>query len=157
MNTPFLAKDIMVTRLVTLSPGMDVYDAIGLLLKHKISAAPVVDSDGRYVGVFSEKCCMSVLVEAAYQNMPASQIDPFIDTEAHTTSEETDLLSLAQVFINTDSRRLPVLRSGRLVGQISRRDVLKAAHKMLAVSPEKKSDLLYLSSIFDRNDAPIPQ
>jgi CBS domain-containing protein len=157
VNTPSLARDIMVTRLVTLSPGMDVYDAIGLLLKHKISGAPVVDADGRYLGVFSEKCCMSVLVKAAYDSMPTSQIDPFIDTEAHTTSEETDLLSLAQIFLNTDSRRLPVLRSGKLVGQISRRDVLKAAHKMLAVAPGKKSDLLYLSSIFDRNDAPIPQ
>ena len=157
MNTPSLAIDIMVTRLVTLSPGMDVYDAIGLLLKHKISGAPVVDAAGRFLGVFSEKCCMSVLVEAAYESMPASQIDPFIDTEASTTTEETDLLSLAQIFLNTESRRLPVLRSGRLVGQISRRDVLRAAHKLLAVSPGKQSDLLYLSSIFDRNDAPIAQ
>jgi len=147
----------MVTRLVTLSPGVDVYDAIAMLLKHRISGAPVIDDAGRYLGVFSEKCCMSVLVTAAYDSMPTSQIDPFIDTDARTIGEETDLLTIAQVFLNTDSRRLPVLRSGRLVGQISRRDVLKAAHEMIAVAPGRDSDLLYLSSILDRNEAPIPQ
>ena len=157
MHTPLLAKDIMVTRLVTLSPGMDVYDAIGLLLKHRISGAPVVDEVGLFLGVFSEKCCMSVLVKAAYESLPTSQIDPFIDTEARTITEEADLLSIVQVFLNTESRRLPVLRSGRLVGQISRRDVLKAAHKMIDVAPGKDTDLLYLSSIFDRNEAPIAQ
>ena len=84
-------------------------------------------------------------------------VNPFIDTEARTISEETDLLSIAQIFLNTESRRLPVLRSGRLVGQISRRDIMKAAHKIIAVAPGKETDLLYLSSIFDRNDAPIAQ
>lgn len=157
MNTPKLAKDIMVTRLVTLSPGLDVYDAIGMLLKHRISGAPVVDDDGRFLGVFSEKCCMSVLVKAAHDSMPTSRIDPFIDTEARTIDEDADLLTISQIFLNTVYRRLPVLRSGRLVGQISRRDVLKAAHDMIAVAPSRDSDLLYLSSILDRNDAPIPQ
>ena len=157
MNTPLLAKDLMVTRLVTLSPGMDIYDAIAVLLKHRISGAPVVDNRRSYLGVFSEKCCMSVLVKAVYEEMPTSHIDAFIDTEARTISEETDLLSIAQIFLNTESRRLPVLRSGRLVGQISRRDILRAAHKIIAVAPGKETDLLYLSSIFDRNDAPIAQ
>ena len=157
MNAPMLARDIMVTRLVTLSPGVDVYDAIGLLLKHRISGAPVIDDAGRYLGVFSEKCCMSVLLTAAYDGMPTSRIDPFIDTDARTINEETDLLTIAQIFLNTESRRLPVLRSGRLVGQVSRRDVLKAAHEMIAVVPGRDFDLLYLSSILDRHEAPIPQ
>ena len=47
MNTPLLAKDLMETRLVTLSLGMDIYDAIAVLLKHRISGAPVVDTTRR--------------------------------------------------------------------------------------------------------------
>ena len=157
MNTPALAKDIMVTRLVTLCPGMDVYEAIGLLLKHRISGAPVVDEHQNFLGVFSERCCMSVLMEAAYDGLPTTKIDPFVDTSNPTITEDTDLLSIVQIFLHTGVRRLPVLRGSKLVGQISRRDVLRAAHNMIELSPGKESDLLYLSSLFERNEAPIPQ
>ena len=56
MDKPILAKDIMITKLITLTPDMDVLEAIGMLLKHRISGAPVLDADHRILGVFSEKC-----------------------------------------------------------------------------------------------------
>jgi len=155
MNRPLLARDIMVTRLVTLSPQMDVFEAIGLLLKHRISGAPVIEEDRRFVGVFSEKCCMRVLVDAAYDQIPTTKLYAFMDTEARTVTEETDLLTIAQIFKDTTARRLPVLRDGILLGQISRRDVLKAAHQLNAFAPSRETALLYLSSIFERQQAPI--
>jgi len=155
MNTPLLAKDIMVTRLVTLTPHMDVFQAIGLLLKHRISGASVIDEERRFLGTFSEKCCMRVLVEAAYDQLPTTKLYAFMDTTARTVTEETDLLTIAQIFNETTYRRLPVLRGETLVGQISRRDVLKAAHQLNAFSPNRETALLYLSSIFDRESAPI--
>ncbi len=155
MDQPILARDIMVTRLVTLSPDMDVFDAISLLLKHQISGAPVVDDENRFLGVFSERCSMSVLVKAAYEQLPTTELRAFIDTEAMTIDEETDFLSIAQIFQNTHFRRLPVLRNGKLVGQISRRDVLRAAHEMIRFAPDHESAFLYLSSLRDRSEAPI--
>jgi len=155
MNSPPLARDIMVTRLVTLSPRMDVFEAIDLLLKHKISGAPVIDEQRFLLGIFSEKCSMSVLVEAAYDQLPTTEIFAFMDTNAGTIGEDADLLTIAQTFRNTSYRRLPVLRDGKLVGQISRRDVLQAAHDLSAVAPNRETALLYLSSLVDRNDAPI--
>lgn len=155
MNRPLLAKDIMVTRLVTLSPHMDVFDAIGLLLKHEISGAPVIDEGRRFLGVFSEKCCMRVLVEATYEQLPTTELYAFMDADPRTVSEETDVLTIAQIFMNTEYRRLPVLRGETLVGQISRRDVLRAAHQLNAIAPNREAALLYLSSIFDRHEAPI--
>ena len=145
----------MVTKLVTLSPMMDVFEAIGLLLKHEISGAPVVDEQRYLQGVFSERCSMSVLVAAAYDQLPSTQLFAFMDTEMGTVGEETDLLTIAQTFRNTSCRRLPVLRDGKLVGQISRRDVLRAAHQLNAVAPDRETALLYLSSLVDRGDAPI--
>ncbi|MEX0701730.1 MAG: CBS domain-containing protein [Planctomycetales bacterium] len=155
MNAPLLARDIMVTRLVTLTPDMDVYDAIGLLLRHRISGAPVIDEERNYLGVFSEKCCMRVLVEAAYDGLPSTQVGAFMYCEAVAIDEETDLLTIAQIFQQTGYRRLAVLRDGKLVGQISRRDVLRAAHELLAPQPDRETALLYLSGIIAREEAPI--
>ena len=152
---PLLARDIMVTKLVTLPPDMDAFKAIELLLKHRISGAPVVDGNRKFLGVFSERCCMSVLLAAAYEQMPGSEILPFIDRDVLTTHEDADLLSIAQIFSSSHHRRLPVLRDDELVGQISRRDVLTAAHAMLRIDADHGKSLLYLSSLIERNEAPI--
>lgn len=157
MDRPTLAKDIMVTKLVTLSPDMDAFDAIELLLKHRISGAPVVDRGGNYLGVFSEKCSMSVIIKAAYDQLPSSTIQAFMDTQGRTITEDTDLLTIVQIFEESGNRRLPVLRDGKLVGQLSRRDVLQAAHTMMRIAPDKEAALLYLSSLVEREDAPIAQ
>lgn len=155
MTRPMLARSLMVTRVVTLSPGMDVFEAIGLLLRHRISGAPVIGADGLYRGVFSEKSCMQVLLDAAHDSLPCTTIESFVNDTAPTIDEETDLLTIAHIFHTTGCRRLPVLRDGRLVGQISRRDVLRAAHDMLSIAPDRDTGLLYLSSILDRKEAPI--
>lgn len=149
------ARDIMVTRLITLKPNMDVHDAIGLLLKHKISGAPVVDDDNQFVGVFSERSCLSLLVEGAYNQLPTTKVFAFMNPDAKTITEDTDLLAVAQVFLGAKTRRLPVLRNGELVGQVSRRDVLRSVHDSLDVRRNNGSPLLYLSSLFERDNAPI--
>ena len=98
---------------------------------------------------------MRVLLEAAYDQIPTTQLFAFMDTDVHTIDEETDLLTIAQIFRTAPYRRLPVVRGDKLVGQVSRRDVLQAAHQLQAVAPDRETALLYLSSLIDRNDAPI--
>ncbi len=152
-----VARDFMVTKLVTLRPEMDVFKAIQLLLKNRISGAPVVDADGVYLGVFSEKCSMHILLDAAYEQLPSNQVSVFMDTDARTIDPETHLLSIAQAFLLTPFRRLPVLVEGRLVGQVSRRDVLRASLDLLRHAPprEEGSSLLYLSALVERHEAPV--
>jgi CBS domain-containing protein len=152
-----LAKDIMVTKLVTLTADMDALEAMRKLLQHRISGAPVVDSAGNYLGVFSEKNSMRFLLDLAYEQLPSCQVAAFMDTSMkRTIGEETDLLTIAETFLNTEYRRLPVLRGTKLVGQISRRDVLAAALKIIDEHPcEHKKSLLYLSALIERKDAPV--
>jgi len=147
----------MVKKLVTLRPEMDVIDAVQRLLKNRISGAPVVDAEGKFVGVFSEKCAMQVLLDAAYEQLPSNEIRLFMDTDAQTIEPDTQLLSIAQVFLLTSYRRLPVLEDGRLLGQVSRRDVMRASLDLLKLAPDhgEGSTLLYLSALVDRNDAPM--
>ncbi|REJ74944.1 MAG: CBS domain-containing protein [Planctomycetota bacterium] len=234
---PQTARDIMVRKLITLTPDMDVIDAIGLLLKNRISGAPVLERDGSFVGVFSERTSMQVLLDAAYDQHPTAEVgaymnpDPdraiseetplksilelfvetpyrrlevmrgrkvvgqisrrdairaafpmlesarglespqtdqpgtpyragaplaeYMDADARTIDEEASLLEIAQIFLNTNHRRLPVIRDGELAGQISRRDLLSATHAMLAPPPQQQSNLLYLSGIVERHEAPV--
>jgi len=155
MPLPTLAREFMTTKLVTLSPEMDVFAAIDLLVKNRISGAPVIDEQHQFLGIFSEKCCMEVLVDAAYEQLPSTKLFAFMNPDAETITEETDLPSIAQIFRTTRYRRLPVLREKTLVGQVSRRDVLIAAHKLIHISPDRGTALLYISSLVEISDAPI--
>lgn len=151
------ARDFMTTRLVTLRAEMDVFEAVQRLLKNRISGAPVVDAEGMYLGIFSEKCSMHVLLDAAYEQLPSNKVGAFMDTDAQTIDPDTHLLSIAQVFLLTSYRRLPVIEDGKLVGQVSRRDVLKASLDLLRhpVNKAEGSSLLYLSALLERHEAPL--
>ncbi len=143
------AREMMVSNLITLSPDMDVIDAIDVLLRHRISGAPVVDRDGQFLGVFSERSCMRFAVDAAYEQLPTNILMAFVDTMPPTIDEETDLLSIAQKFLDSACRRLPVIdHRGRLLGQISRRDVMKAFRNQLRnQQPADVSAGLYFSAL----------
>ena len=132
------AKDVMAKNLVTLTPDADVFDAIALLLQRRISGAPVLDSNSRFLGSFSEQTSMTVLLDAAYQQMPTSRVRSFINPDRkRIISEDLDLLEIARKFLDTLYRRLPVLRGETLVGQISRRDVLRSAQTVYATRPSR--------------------
>ena len=155
--TQLTARDFMIKKLVTLRPEMDVIDAVQMLLKNRISGAPVVDAQHKFIGIFSEKCAMQVLLDAAYEQLPSNEIRLFMDTDAQTIEPDTQLLSIAQVFLLTPYRRLPVLEEGRLVGQVSRRDVMKASLDLLKQTSHRDegSSLLYLSALVERSEAPL--
>ena len=149
------ARDIMATRLITLKPDMEAFQAIGVLIKNKISGAPVVDENGKLLGVFSEKSVMQVLIDAAYEQLPTNLVQVFMDKTPHTITEDTQLLSIAQIFLTTPRRRLPVLRDEKLVGQVSRRDVVKAAYDInRKLSGCNNKTLLYLSALRQMDEAP---
>lgn len=150
------ARDIMVTKLVTLRPEMDVFDAVQLLLRNRISGAPVIGPRNEYLGVFSEKCSMHVLLDAAYEQLPSNHVGAFMDTDAQTITPDTQMLSIAQVFLLSNYRRLPVIdEDGHLMGQVSRRDVLRGAMKEVQGEKRREKSLLYLSALFSREDAPV--
>jgi CBS domain-containing protein len=155
MSGPVLAKDIMVTKLVTLSPTIGLREAAKLLLKNRISGAPVVNEQGQLLGIFSEKDLMTALIDAVYDELPSSEVSAYMSRQLHTIEEDTDLLSIAQVFLTKNLRRLPVVREGKLVGQISRRDVMSAVVKLLEPASDHKTAILYLSALREPPEAPL--
>lgn len=130
MSTAFKAEDCMVREVVTVRPDTDAYDAIALLLKHRISGMPVVDESGKLVGILSEIDCLETLIDSRYHNMPTALVKDLMSRDLQTVSPDTDILKIAELFLHERYRRLPVLDKGRLVGQVSRRDVLRALEDM---------------------------
>lgn len=148
------ARDFMTTRLTTLRPDMDVFHAIEILLKSKISGAPVVDENRNLLGVFSEASSMKVLTDAAYEGLPTNRVHAFMDSDPVTITPDTQLFSIIQSMINNNRRRLPVLDGSRLVGQISRRDIMRESSKILRKKGDRESTLLYLSALREMQDTP---
>jgi CBS domain-containing protein len=141
-----LAREIMTKNLVTLSPEMDVFSAVDVLLRKRISGAPVVDCDGTFIGIFSESSSMRVIVNAAYDSLPDAGLMPFVNLDPPTISSDTDLLTICQTFLDQATRRLPVIENGRLIGQVSRRDVMRKVSEMARVKKCGHAELLYLSA-----------
>jgi len=119
-------SDYMAASLITFRPEMEMRAAISLLVEKRISGAPVVDDRGNLVGVLSEQDCMKVALTAGYHEDMGGHVQDYMSKKVITMEYDTSILKLAQTFIDTPYRRFPVMQNGRLVGQISRRDVLRA-------------------------------
>lgn len=123
-------KDYMSTKLITFTPEMEVMRAVSTLVQHGIAGAPVVDKEGRVVGMFSEKDCLSVALVASQDSCIAGPVSQFMSTKVVTVDPEMTLMQLANMFVAQSYRRYPVLENGKLVGQISRSDVMRAINAM---------------------------
>ena len=127
------AADIMQRKLVTLAPQTPIFDAVRLLLKNKISGAPVLGEDGTLVGICSELDCLRVLAAGEFYSDDHREegcVADYMSTDFHTVAPHEDIYSLAQYFLTHAVRRLPVMEDGKLVGQLSRRDVLRAIEEL---------------------------
>jgi CBS domain-containing protein len=121
-----LVKDYMARTLVTFKPDMDVLDAVHELVKHGIAGAPVVDDAGDLIGMLSELDCLKIALQAGYHGDWGGPIADYMSRGVETVDAQMSIIDLAQKFIDTQFRRFPVMHENRLVGQISRRDVLRA-------------------------------
>ena len=121
-----LVKDYMARTLVTFKPDMDVLDAVHTLVNKRIAGAPVVDDSGNLVGMLSELDCLKIALHAGYHGDWGGPVSDYMTQGAETVDAEMSIIDLAQQFINSSFRRYPVVDNNRFVGQISRRDVLRA-------------------------------
>lgn len=118
--------DYMTRDLVRLRPDLEILHAMKVLLEKRVSGAPVVDADGRLVGVLSKKDCLRAALHGAYFQEWGGQVARYMSATVITLDADLDLATAAERFLASEYRLFPVLRGGHLVGQISRTDVLRA-------------------------------
>jgi len=123
-------RDFMSGADVRFTPDTEVLDAISALLKHRITGAPVLDLHGNLVGILTEKDCMKVAVNAAYHNEWGGRVEEYMTRDVKTIDIDASVVDAAEIFLTASFRRMPVLERHRVVGQVSRHDVLSAMEKL---------------------------
>ena len=118
--------DYMARDLITLMPRDDIHTAVKILLDEGISGAPVVNRKGQLVGVLSKKDCLEVLYSTGYHQDWGGRVEDYMSKEVTTIESGTDLIKAADIFKSSTFRRFPILENGRMTGQISRADLLRA-------------------------------
>lgn len=131
----------MATDLYTFKPDSEIIEVIEVMLSKKISGAPVLDDQSRLVGLISEKDCLKLMIDSVYHNHPVSKgkVSQYMATDLKTVSVDADVVDVANEFLRTKFKRFPVVdKEGRLVGQVSRRDILRAIKAMNITTWQKE-------------------
>ena len=116
-------QSIMTSKVVSVKPETPVFDAINLLVKSRISGVPVVDSENRVVGIFSEKDVLEMLID---KNSDIKKtVDDYMTRDVVCFTEEDSAIDICKFFIRSDLRRVPVVKDGKLVGIVSRRNIIE--------------------------------
>ncbi len=122
-------KEYMTQKLITFKKDTDINVVVQSLLDNRISGAPVLDNNGQVVGLIDDKDCLNVLIGNAYNRLPTATdtVSNYMSNVMKSISINTNILDVALVFVSSPYKRLLVMDDdNKLVGQISRRDVLRA-------------------------------
>ena len=132
LDMPVTVENYMTRRLVTFQPDQTMDQVLDLLLKKNISGGPVIDEQNNLIGVISEGDCLKEVVKGKYNDIPtlSGLVRDHMAKDVKSVSPDMNIFDLAQMFLNMRLRRFPVLKNGKLVGQISQKDVMRAVIKL---------------------------
>ena len=122
--TKYMAKE-----LITFTEETEITEVIDTFLNKKISGAAVLNTDGKIIGLIDDKDCLNTLVDSIYHNVPIrkKKVKSYMTDVYETIKIDADIVDAANAFLNSNYKRLLVVNdTGKLKGQISREDVLRA-------------------------------
>jgi NADH dehydrogenase len=126
LATPLRVRDIMTRAVTTVPPTMPAQEVAALLGERRLAGVPVVDDAGRVRGMISEVDVLS---------RPGATAADIMTREITSVGEDTDVDEVLRLFVNQRLRRVPVLADGRLVGIVSRSDVLRGVLRAAQAAP----------------------
>jgi len=131
---PVHVQDYMTpkVKLFTFHPDQTMDEVIDILIKKKISGGPVIDDGDKLVGIISEGDCLKEVVKGKYTNTPTlhGKVKEHMATDVKTMRPDMNIFEAAAMFLEMKLRRFPVLRDGKLLGQVSQRDVMRAVQNL---------------------------
>jgi len=119
----------MVTKLITFQANAELTEVVNTLIDKNISGAPVLNDNGELIGVIDDKDCLHTFVDSVYHNVPIrkKQVKSYMTDVYKTININMDIIDAANEFLKSNYKRLLVVDdNGKLKGQITRGDMLKA-------------------------------
>ena len=132
-SEPILVSDYMTKKVVSFKEEQPIEEVIETLINNRISGGPVVNEKNELIGIISEGDCMKQISESRYYNLPIDKnntVGKSMVREVETIDGNMNIFDAANKFLESKRRRFPIVENGKLVGQISQKDVLKAAMKL---------------------------
>ena len=128
----FKVSDFMTRDLITFKSTQSVEEVVNILIKHRISGGPVVNENNELIGIISEGDCIKQISESRYYNMPTENnaIEKYMARNVETIDGNLNVFDAAKQFLDSKRHRFPIVEDGKLVGQISQKDILKAAMQL---------------------------
>ncbi|MCB1704485.1 MAG: CBS domain-containing protein [Halioglobus sp.] len=115
---------------VRVKPEDNILDAMKVIIDNKISGVCVVDADGNLVGILSEMDCLRAVLGAIYNNNNIGVVrDHMASDNLVVANPNEDIVSVAEDMLRKNKRRRPVVENGKLIGQITCRQLLSAVRK----------------------------
>ena len=130
MLSSLLVKDYMIGDHLAFNADTNLLKAVRTLLEHGLGGAPVVDANKRLIGYLSEKDCLKAALDASYFRREEGTVQDFMSREVTSLSGDASLIDAIEMFLSKHYRCLPVVEGSRLIGQLSRRDILKGLEKL---------------------------
>ncbi len=126
----FEITDIMKTDVVTVKKDTPIYEAMERLVEHNFTGLPVVDDNMALVGIVTEKDMLRLIVDLDILKLE-SELDEssacvakYMTEDVVTFSPEDSLLEICDCLLERDFRRIPIVSDGKLVGILSRKDII---------------------------------
>lgn len=129
-----VVRDYMDTHVPTLRPEASILDAVGFLLDKRVTGAPVVDKAGCLVGIITEKDCLRLIATGIDGDLPRGTVQSIMTPNPETIPPDMDIYFAAGLFLRRQFRRFPVVDNDRLVGAITRFDILRVIRAHLSIS-----------------------
>ena len=117
------AKHVMSKTVTTVDEYAKIIDVIRLLVERNVTGLPVVDDGGRLLGMVTEKDILMMLLYDP--DVKGKTVADLMTTELVYFDEDEDIMKIFEILVKRNFRRVPILSEGRLVGIISRRDIIK--------------------------------
>lgn len=124
-------KAIMTTDVLTVKKQTPISRAMEILLENDVTGLPVVNDDMSLIGIITEKDILKSLPDLETMILPndsqhnSARVEDFMVKEVVSFDQEEDLIAICECLIKNNFRRVPILAKGKLVGIISRRDIIK--------------------------------
>lgn len=120
-------RDYMLTHPVKVKPEDNIADAMKVIIDNKISGVCVVDEDGNLAGILSELDCLRATLGAIYNESGIGKVKEHMTADNLLVAHpDENILDVAQDMLLKKHRRRPVVEHGRLIGQITCRQLLSA-------------------------------